>query len=310
MEQAELEQIIEKARLDRVSEFSLDSKKIGVLPESIGNLSDLKSLCLSGNQLTSLPDSIFNLHNLTSLDLHLNWLTNLSPNIDKLLNLTHLNLHSNCINILPNELGTLIHLIDLNLWGNELVDIPASLRNLLKLEDLDLGENKLDALPGIISHFSELTWIDLDGNQLTDLSILQNLPKLETVEFLVLDLPRRYWTKFTEWKSEWLLDENNTEIKRLLVKQLGYEKICQDVGAFPLDTWRGYTLLKIDGVETIYDNGGWEPIDREPMLLLKMTCPSTNHIHILRVPPEMVSAEAAITWINQGIHPDEFAVQT
>jgi hypothetical protein len=46
------------------------------------------------------------------------------------------------------------------------------------------------------------------------------------------------------------------------------------------------------------------------MVLLKMTCPLTQHIHILRVPPEMESAETAITWINHGIHPDEFAVQT
>jgi hypothetical protein len=38
--------------------------------------------------------------------------------------------------------------------------------------------------------------------------------------------------------------------------------------------------------------------------------PSTGHIHILRVPPEMTSAEAAITWVNHGIHPDEFSVQT
>jgi hypothetical protein len=77
-------------------------------------------------------------------------------------------------------------------------------------------------------------------------------------------------------------------------------------------------LLKIDGVEAVYDENGDEPIDspevtlreREPMVLLKMTCPSTQHIQILRVPPEMTSAEAAITWVNRGIHPDEFAVQT
>ena len=48
----------------------------------------------------------------------------------------------------------------------------------------------------------------------------------------------------------------------------------------------------------------------EPMVLLKMTCPSTAHIHILRVPLEMMSAETAITWINHGIHPDRFDVQT
>ena len=50
--------------------------------------------------------------------------------------------------------------------------------------------------------------------------------------------------------------------------------------------------------------------EREPMILLKMTCPSTGHIHILRVPPDLTSAEAAITWVNHGIHPDEFIVQT
>ena len=50
--------------------------------------------------------------------------------------------------------------------------------------------------------------------------------------------------------------------------------------------------------------------ERQPIVLLKMTCPSTGHIHILRVPPEMTSAAAAITWVNHGIHPDEFTAQT
>jgi leucine-rich repeat protein SHOC2 len=116
-----------------------------------------------------------------------------------------------------------------------------------------------------------------------------------------LKLPRRYWTKLSEWKSEWLLNEYNAEIRRVLIERLGYERICNDLGAITLDIWREYALLKITSVE---------PIDREPMVLLKMTCPSTQYIHILRVPPEMVSAEAAITWVNHGIHPDEFAVQT
>ena len=46
------------------------------------------------------------------------------------------------------------------------------------------------------------------------------------------------------------------------------------------------------------------------MLLLRMICPSTGHTHVLRVPPAMVSAEDAIVWVNYGIHPDRFAVQT
>jgi leucine-rich repeat protein SHOC2 len=111
-------------------------------------------------------------------------------------------------------------------------------------------------------------------------------------------------------QAEWLLDEDNAEIRRILIEQLGYEKICQELRAVNIDTWREYNLLKIDGVETIYNDWQRPPIDREAMLLLKMTCPSTGHIHILRVPPEITSAEAAITWVNHGIHPDRFAVQT
>ena len=106
-----------------------------------------------------------------------------------------------------------------------------------------------------------------------------------------------------------MLDENNAEVRRALIAQIGYEKICHELNAVIVNTWREYTLLKIDGVERVY-NSSDKPIDREPMVLLKMTCPSTGHIHILRVPPEMTSAEAAITWVNHGIHPDKFAVQT
>nr|WP_264196540.1 hypothetical protein [Microseira wollei] len=41
-----------------------------------------------------------------------------------------------------------------------------------------------------------------------------------------------------------------------------------------------------------------------------MTCPSTGHIHALRVPPDMTSAREAIRWVNWGIDPEEFSVQT
>jgi len=41
-----------------------------------------------------------------------------------------------------------------------------------------------------------------------------------------------------------------------------------------------------------------------------MICPSTNSIHILRVPPDINSAREAIAWINWDIYPKEFVVQT
>ena len=60
-----------------------------------------------------------------------------------------------------------------------------------------------------------------------------------------------------------------------------------------------YTLLKIDN-----------DVDEEAIYLSKMTCPSTGFIHALRVPPNMNSAREAIRWVNWGIDPEEFAVQS
>ena len=203
----------------------------------------------------------------------------------------------------------------LTLERKKLTYLPESINKLSKLTYLHLDENIFTSIPESIRALSSLKILSLNGNPLSDLSILQNLPNLESVIFLGVYLPRRYWTKLDEWKAEWLLDESNAGIRQRLVEQIGYNKICDRLNAITIDTWREYTLLKIDGIDKIYgedkfDDEEPELISTEPMVLLKMTCPSTRHTHILRVPPEMERAEEAIFWINHGIHPDEFYVQT
>lgn len=71
------------------------------------------------------------------------------------------------------------------------------------------------------------------------------------------------------------------------------------IEAVELDTWREYTLLRID-----------KNIDFDLINMLKMTCPSTRHIHFLRVPPEITSAKEAIKWVNWGVLAEDFSVQT
>ena len=102
-----------------------------------------------------------------------------------------------------------------------------------------------------------------------------------------------------QWQAQWLLSESNAELRRALIQEIGYAKICQELQAVELNTWQEYTLLKIDS-----------NVDVEPIYLLKMTCPSTGHLHALRVPPNVQSAREAITWVNWGIDPEEFSVQT
>ncbi|MEG5064150.1 hypothetical protein QUB33_11050 [Microcoleus sp. B3-A4] len=112
-------------------------------------------------------------------------------------------------------------------------------------------------------------------------------------------LPKKYGKVHSDlWQAEWLLSESNAELRRVLIERIGYDRICQQLQAVKLDTWQEYTLLKIDNA------------DVEPIYLLKMTCPSTGHIHALRVPPDVRSAKEAIRWVNWDIDPEEFSVQT
>ncbi len=45
----------------------VENNQINIIPETIGNLSNLETLMLSGNQLFSLPQSICNLNNLIDI---------------------------------------------------------------------------------------------------------------------------------------------------------------------------------------------------------------------------------------------------
>jgi hypothetical protein len=113
-------------------------------------------------------------------------------------------------------------------------------------------------------------------------------------------LPEKYGKLHpNQWQAKWLIEEDNAELRRVLIQGIGYDKIAQELGAIELDSYQEYTLLKID-----------TDIDVESIYLLKMTCPSTGFIHVLRVPPDVGSAREAIAWVNWGINPEEFSVQT
>jgi len=108
-----------------------------------------------------------------------------------------------------------------------------------------------------------------------------------------------------QWQSKWVLKEHNAEVRRALIQGIGYDRICQELEATELDYWQEYTLLSIDFADDFDDAG-----NPKPVYLLKMTCPSTGHIHALRVPPDVKSAKEAIRWVNWDIDPEDFSVQT
>jgi len=114
-----------------------------------------------------------------------------------------------------------------------------------------------------------------------------------------VNLPEKYGQVHpNQWQAQWLLAEENAEVRRVLIEEIGYERIIQELQAKQIDSWQEYALLQIDNA------------DVEPICLLKMTCPSTGFIHTLRVPPNLTSAREAIAWVNWDIDPEEFSVQS
>jgi leucine-rich repeat protein SHOC2 len=298
----------EISELTNLKTLNIACNQLQSLPDNIANLSHLQELYASNNQLDLISFPLSDLVNIEKIWLSNNQISQLPADIGRLINLNTLDLSDNCLQYLPDSIGNCQNLEHLDLSRNQLIELPESFGNLTELKYLQLQGNSLQKLPNSMKNMHQLIDLNLNQNPLTDLSMLQHLPALKKVWLLGARLPHRYWIEFGEWKAEWLFDETNSAIRRLLIEQLGYEKICAELEAIEIDTWQEYTLLKIDNIQSVYE--GWQEVGKEAMVLLRMTCPSTSHTHTLRVPPEMTSAEVAIVWVNHGIHPSQFSVQT
>jgi hypothetical protein len=95
-----------------------------------------------------------------------------------------------------------------------------------------------------------------------------------------------------------ILNVENVELRRVLIERLGYDTFLQQVGGVVRDR------------DT--DSGGERQLiciafeDDEPLMLLKVTCPSTGHLHILRVPPYLRTCHQAAAWIAGFDNPDDY----
>ncbi|MBD2092339.1 leucine-rich repeat domain-containing protein [Microcoleus sp. FACHB-1515] len=216
------------------------------------------------------------------------------------MNLQILNIFKSQLTELPPEIGQLANLRTIQLCNAQLTELPPEIEPLKALENLVLSGNRLVKLPLEIQQLNNLQYLDLNNNPIQDLSALANHPNQHLCVYAFgVKLPRRYWTHLRKWQPVWLLTEKNSEVRRVLIQHFGYERIFQELEAIEFDRWREYTLLKIAA-----------DVDIEPIHLLKMTCPSTTHIHVLRVPPYVTSARVAIRWTNWGIDPEAFATET
>ena len=164
----------------------IQSSAGGTLPNSIGNITDLFWLDLSGFQLNgAIPSSIGNLTKLTYLALNANHFSGGIPSsFGNLSNLNTLELqYNNLSGSIPSSIGNLTKLQFLDLAGNQLSGwIPITFSNLTNMQELIMQENQLSgSLPSFLGNLSHLTTLSLSNNLLIGNipSSLGNLSQLQ-----------------------------------------------------------------------------------------------------------------------------------
>lgn len=91
-------------------------------------------------------------------------------------------------------------------------------------------------------------------------------------------------TNSEHWNPKWVKTTKNVELRRILFEGIGYDRV---MAAFKSK------LIAQDGEMELRQFKG---IDVEPVVLLKVACPSTDHFFTLRVPPNMTNCEEARRW--------------
>lgn len=160
-------------RVVKIEFYSSNDLLTGNIPSEIGNLTELKSLNISGFFSGTLPTSISKLTNLETLIIdaqHPSTLKGSLPidlgNLNKLKILSVIGLLEGT---LPASLGELTELKTFRASGGNLTgNIPSSICNLTKLTELDLSKHKLsESIPLNIGQLTKLTKLNLSDNKLT-----------------------------------------------------------------------------------------------------------------------------------------------
>ncbi|KAI3465190.1 hypothetical protein Pfo_021853 [Paulownia fortunei] len=160
------------------------------LPENISRLIKLKSMILTTCKLRGkIPPSVGNMSSLVDLELSGNYLVGRIPKELALLkNLQQLELYYNQLEgEIPEELGNLTELRDLDMSVNKFSGrIPESICRLPKLEVFQLYNNSLTGkIPAVIANSTTLNTLSLYGNFLTG-EVPQNLGRSSVI--VALDL--------------------------------------------------------------------------------------------------------------------------
>ena len=217
--------------LTPTGDLVLKEKCLKTFPKSIFEISnEILHLDLRNNTLTHLPNTLSNLTHLRSLDLRYNTLEVIPESISSLIHLKILRLDNNHLSYLPVELFSLTSLSILTLNRNSICSIPPQVSNLKQLNTLVLSSNHLKSIPNEISALKKLKNFYIHGNDFpvipTSISLLSGLVEfsLEWFRYCNPPLPRVLKTKIGEAIIE--------SLQALCSNYLGSGRLSMDLLAF------------------------------------------------------------------------------
>ncbi len=169
-------------------------------------------------------------------------------------------------------------------------ELPHWLHNIAQL-DIS-GCRGITHLP---RHLKINGWLDLAGSGITSLPNHQHPP----LRWRGVRINERIAFAPETITGAEILDEKNTEIRRVMMERIGYERFLIEVNAKVIDrdTDAGgeRSLVKVE-----------LPND-EPFVAVSVGCPSTGRKYVLRVPPTIQSAHAASAWLAGFDDPKKYA---
>lgn len=166
----------EIGELTELKFLTLSENKIKFLPSSFSKLKKLERLHLKGNLFDKFPEEVLELENLDHLCLSGNEIEEIPKNINRLVNLQELFISDNKIKAFEYGLLDLLNMKHLCLHDNDIVSIPEDFGRLAKITELHLHNNKLEKLPLTLENAFYINYISFFGNPIIDppMDILEN----------------------------------------------------------------------------------------------------------------------------------------
>lgn len=105
-------------------------------------------------------------------------------------------------------------------------------------------------------------------------------------------IPRQVWER-EEWTPEALFELPNVEVRRCVLERRGYEWLEERAEVVDANAAKARTLYRVAGAP-------------EPLVWVRVRCPSTGREYRLRVPPDQRFADAAVAW-TFDVRADQYA---